>query len=336
MLQVAMLSYWHVHAEDYARQVQARPECRIAAVWDELPERGKQQADKLGVPFYDNLETLLSDPDIHAVVVDAPSNLHEEVMVAAAKAGKHIFTEKVLAITTAGADRIIEAVHASGKCFMISLPRLTDAPNVFIKQTIDAGLLGAITLVRIRLAHDGGLPNERSAGGWLPGHFYNREQCGGGALIDLGCHPMYLAHHFLGMPESVSAQFGYVTGREVEDNAVVTLKYGNGALAVIEAGFASRFSPFSVEVYGTEGCLLLEENTVRMRSAKLGLGAHDGWITPARLPAPPARPLNQWIDQILHGAPVTISIEEGRALTQLMEAANRSAAEGTAVRLFQK
>jgi 1,5-anhydro-D-fructose reductase (1,5-anhydro-D-mannitol-forming) len=333
MLNVAMLSYWHVHAKDYERQITERPDCRIKAVWDELPERGRQQAERLGVPYYDNLEALLAEPGIDAVVVDVPSNRHAEVMVAAAQAGKHIFTEKVLAITTAEADQIIEAVNRSGKSFMISLPRLTDANCLYVKQTVDSGLLGAVTLVRIRLAHDGGLPNSGSQDGWLPGHFYNKEQCGGGALIDLGCHPMYLAHHLLGMPETVTAQFGFVTGREVEDNAVATLKYGNGALAVVEAGFASRMSPFSVEVYGTEGCLILEENIVRVRSAKLELGAHAGWVTPDRLPDPPSRPIHQWVDHILHGTPVTITIGQGRALTQLMEAANRSAKDGVAVRI---
>lgn len=333
MINVAMLSYWHVHAKDYTRQVQARPECRITAVWDELPERGRAQAEELGAIFYEDLEALLANPDIHAVVVDAPSNLHEAVMVKAALAGKHIFTEKVLAITTEEADRIIQAVEQSGKSFMISLPRLTEPSTLYIKEAIETGCLGRITLVRVRLAHDGGLPNANSAEGWLPPHFYNKEQCGGGALIDLGCHPMYLAHYFLGLPEAVTAQFGYVTGRQVEDNAVVTLQYADGALAVVEAGFASRFSPFTIEVYGTEGCLLYDDISIRIRSAKFQLGDHAGWITPVKLPEPPARPLNQWVDHILHGAPTTISIQQGRALTQLMEAANRSAETGSRVRL---
>jgi 1,5-anhydro-D-fructose reductase (1,5-anhydro-D-mannitol-forming) len=334
-IQVAMLSYWHVHAEDYARQVLARPECRIAAVWDELPERGRMQAEKLGVPFYENLEALLANPDIDAVVVDAPSSMHEEVLTAAAKAGKHIFTEKVLAITTEAADRIIQAVQESGKSFMISLPRLTHAANLQVKDIIDAGLLGDITYLRVRLAHDGGLPNQKSAEGWLPPHFYNKEQCGGGALIDLGCHPMYLTHYYLGMPEAVSAQFGFVTGREVEDNAVVTLRYPDGALAVVEAGFASRLSPFTLEVYGTEGCLMLDDFQFRFRSAKSGLGAQEGWVSPAKLPPAPPRPVDQWINHMVDGTPTTISIDQGRALTQLMEAANLSAATGKSVSIGQ-
>lgn len=333
MIHIAMLSYWHVHAKDYTRQVQARPECKIVAVWDEQPQRGRAQAEELGAVFYENLESLLANPQIDAVVVDAPSNLHEEVMVAAAQAGKHIFTEKVLAITTEGADLITEAVEASGKSFMISLPRLTDPSSLYIKETIESGILGQITMLRVRLAHDGGLPTAASPAGWLPAHFYNMEQCGGGALIDLGCHPMYLIHYFLGMPQSVNAQFGYVTNREVEDNAVVTLRYSGGALGVVEAGFASRFSPFTIEVYGTEGCLLYDDISLRIRATRFETDGYSGWFTPAKLPPANPRPLNQWVDHILHGTPATISIGQGRALTQLMEAANRSAASGSSVEL---
>lgn len=333
MINIAMLSYWHVHAKDYARQVLARPECGIAAVWDEVPERGRQQAEELGAPFYENLEELLASPGIDAVVVDAPTNLHEQVIIAAAKAGKHIFTEKVLAATTESADRIIRAVEESGKAFMISLPRLTEPYTLYIKDVIESGLLGKITLLRTRLAHDGGLPDGDATDGWLPPHFYSLEQCGGGALIDLGCHPMYLAHYYLGMPETVSAQFGYVTGRQVEDNAVATLRYSGGTMAVVEAGFASRFSPFTIEVYGTEGCLLYDGSTMRLRSSQVEAGGQHGWFIPAKLPAAAPKPLDQWIDHILTGSPMSISIAQGRALTQLMEAANRSAASGSAVQL---
>lgn len=335
MLHVAMLSYWHVHAKDYTRSVLARADCKITAVWDELPERGRSEAEKLGVKFYADLHGLLADPDVDAVVVDTPTNMHEEVMIAAAKAGKHIFTEKVLAITTAGADRIIDAVREAGVKLMVSLPRLTEQRVLYVKQAIDDGLLGDVTLVRTRLAHDGALPGERGADGWLPPHFYDRTQCGGGALIDLGCHPMYLAYYCLGFPQAVTAQFGFVTGREVEDNAVATLAYPNGALAVVEAGFASRFSPFSLEAYGTEGCVLAGGATVQLKSSKLGLEGRNGWLMPDRLPTAPPLPIVQWVEQILYGKEPTITIEQGRALTRLMEAANRSAAEGRRIALSE-
>ena len=99
-------------------------------------------------------------------------------------------------------------------------------------------------------------------------------------MIDLGCHPMYLSSRFLGMPESVTASYGYVTGREVEDNAVVTLNYANGAIGVVEAGFVNPFSPFTIEIHGTEGSLLYgtPEERLFMRGASLAGKVRSGRI----------------------------------------------------------
>src|SRR5690242_10100758 len=99
MIKVAMVSFWHVHARDYARQAANHPETEIVAAWDEVPERGRAAAEALGARFYERFEDLLAQPDIAAVIVDTPTNIHRDIIIAAAQAGKHIFTEKVLAST---------------------------------------------------------------------------------------------------------------------------------------------------------------------------------------------------------------------------------------------
>ena len=97
--------------------------------------------------------------------------------------------------------------------------------------------------MRCRLAHDGAVGD-----GWLPPQFFDPVEAGGGALVDLGCHPVYLTRLFLGgMPETVSAVYGHVTGRAVEDNAVVTMRHATGAVAIAETGFVTPRSPFSIE-----------------------------------------------------------------------------------------
>lgn len=331
-LRVAILSFWHVHARGYAKQLADRDDCAIVAIWDENAERGRRFAEQMGVPYYSDLHAVLAHPEVDAVVVNAPSRMHTEVMIAAAEAGKHIFTEKVLALRTDDADRIIAAANRCGVKLTVSLPRLGDQKTMYAKAVLEQGLLGRITFVRARLAHDGALPREGSPDGWLPAHFFDKTDCGGGALIDLGCHPMVLLYHFLGMPESVSAQFGYVTGREVEDNAVVTLCYPDGAMAVVEAGFASRHSPALVELYGTEGCLLIGSEA-EIRSSLLPAEPHSGWIRPDKLPPSLPSPLDQWLDDVLYGKAPAITVEQGRALTRLMEAAYLSAEERRIVSL---
>jgi len=322
MIRIGMISYWHVHAEDYTKQVLENPGCEIAAIWDELPERGREKAEKYGVPFFASLDDMLARGGIDAVVVDAPTNIHRDVMVKAAQAGKHIFTEKVVAPTLREVNEIMEAVRKAGVRLAVSLPRLYDDYTQAILGVVRSGRLGRLTQARVRLSHNG------ATAGWLPDHFYSLEQCAGGALIDLGCHPMYLVRLFLGMPQSVSAQFGYVTGKEVEDNAVALLGYENGAVGIVEAGFVNARSPFCIELHGTDGSLLFGLPDGKL----LVSGADWSW---EELPIGGRLPFafDQWIDHIKDGTEAAENVAYARDLTALMEAANRSAAEGRAVRL---
>ncbi len=331
MIRIAMLSFWHVHARDYARQATQNPATEIVAIWDENHERGQAEAQARGVRYYDNFDELLAQPDIDAVIVDTPTNVHRDVMLSVARSGKHIFTEKVLALTLRECNEIVAAVEQAGVKLTVSLPRLYAGYTIAIKEIIDQGLLGDLTLVRTRLSHNGAVPTEENPQGWLPAHFFDREQCGGGAMIDLGCHPMYLARLFLGLPESVSAHYGYVTGREVEDNAVSVLRYPNGAAGIVEAGFVNRYSPFTIEVHGTEGSLLYgtPEDKLRIRSSKLG----GQWIVKDDLPGNLPSAFEQWVAHIQNGTTAAENIQAAVDLTMLMEASNRSASTSQPMQL---
>ncbi|MNH99866.1 1,5-anhydro-D-fructose reductase [compost metagenome] len=333
MIKVAMLSYWHVHAKDYARQADEHPDTQIVAIWDEIPERGRAEAEARGIPFVEDLNLLLADPEIQGVIVDTPTELHSEVILAAARAGKHIFTEKVVAPTYKEVNEIVAAVEQAEVKLTVSLPRLNHNYTLAIQDVLKQELLGQLTLVRTRLSHGGGLSTETNPSGWLPQHFYNAQQCGGGALIDLGCHPMYLARLFLGMPESVTATYGYVTNREVEDNAVSVLQYANGAAAIIEAGFVNSFSPFVIEVHGTEGSLLYSDMD---RKLLLRTKKHDNqgkeWVEIALGEDKPTA-YEQWVKHIQLGTQAAENIELAVDLTRLMEASNLSAAQKVAVRI---
>lgn len=330
MLRIAMLSYWHVHAPDYTRQIQQIPDTKITVVWDEIPSRGREWASRLGAAFEPDLVAAVGREDVDAVIVDAPTNRHAEVMVAAARAKKHIFTEKVLAPTVAEADEIVRSVREAGVQFYISFPHRTRPAILFAREAIDQGWLGQVTLLRARIAHTGVID------AWLPSHFLDPVECGGGALIDLGAHPMYVTEYLMGMPKRVSARFNNVKKEiRVEDNAVAVLEYENGSLAVVEASFSSRFSPFTIEAHGTEGTLFIGfpgAAEVMIRSRKIG-GAVEGWIVPERLPSPLPSPMQQWVNAIRGGEPAKFGLEAARNLTELMQAANESARKGEPVEL---
>ncbi|GIO29294.1 MULTISPECIES: Gfo/Idh/MocA family protein [Paenibacillus] len=328
MIKIGKISYWHVHAWDYTKQAGEHPDTEIVAVWDENPQRGREAADKQGVAFYESLDEMLSRDDIEGVIVDAPTRMHREVMLKAAAAGKHIFTEKVLAPTLHEANEILEAVKRHNVKLTVSLPRLNDGYTLAIRDILDQELLGKITLVRVRLSHNG------ATAGWLPDHFYKPEDTFGGALIDLGCHPMYLTRLFLQQePVEVKAEYGYVTGKEVEDNAVASLSTPSGAIGIVEAGFVNSFSPFCIEIHGTDGTLLYgtPDEKLLIRTTRKE-EYQNGWV---ELPVPGAREsaFQQWVSHIQNDTTADENLMYAIELTKLMEAANQSAREHRGIRI---
>ncbi len=324
MIRVAILSFWHVHTGDYVKQSNAHPDVEIVGAWDDDPERGRSRAAEIGVDFTESLDELLARDDVDAVICDTATNLHPEVLIKAANAGKHIFTEKVLATTTKDANAIKAAVDAAGVVLTLSLPRLYEGYTQAIKSVIDSGRLGELTEARVRVSHSGSIND------WLPAHFYDPEATGGGAMIDFGCHPMYLNRIFLGgLPESVTSTFGFVTGRAVEDNAVVVLKYESGAFGIVEAGFVNRMSPFTIELHGTDGSLLY--GTPEPKLLVRAEGDEAFVEVPVGDPLPLA--YQQWIAHIQNGTKSDDNVAVGLDLTRLMEAATISARSGEAVAL---
>ena len=370
MLRVAMLSRWHVHADQYAREIRAHPDADVTAVWDEDATRGGAWATALGVPFEADLNALLARGDVDAVCVVTPTNMHRDVMVRAANAGKHIFTEKVLATTVADCDAIAHAVESRGVRFCISFPRRTAPAIRYAKQALDDGWFGRVTAVRVRIAHDGAVR------GWLPEHFYDPVACGGGAMMDLGAHGMYICRWLLGAPKRVVSAFAGVTGRAVEDNAVSVIEFENGAIAVNETSFTSFGGAYSLEIDGTEGGYRLlspgdgaqirskrfgnaewrtpeqpsagvrEGDAPRMKEPSAGVregdaprmkepsaGVREGDTPRMELPPAQPKPIDQWIAGCVRGTPIAFDLAAARQLTELMEAAYAAHREGRSVAL---
>ncbi len=332
MLKLALLGFWHVHAGDYYNDAAANPDTEVVMAWDDNAVRGKTRAPQLrkDLKFVESLEDVLAS-DIDGVIVTTSTNIHPEVLIATAQAGKHIFTEKVIAATLKDTNAILSAVNKNKVKLTVSLPRLNAGYTQAIQKIIKEGSLGQLTQTRVRLSHNGALPNEQNQNGWLPEHFYNAAEATGGAMIDLGCHPMYLTRLFLGMPDAVSANYGYVTKRDVEDNAVATLHYANGAVGIVEAGFVNRHSPFAIEVHGTEGSLLYSthDNKLLLRT-----GSSDKWQK-VRQPKEKPKAFDQWVKAIQKNRITHENIALAKDLSVLMEAANLSAKTKQVVNLTE-
>jgi predicted dehydrogenase len=326
VIRVAILGFWHVHAADYAAEAQANPDTEIVAAWDEDAPRGATRARELGVPFQQELGELLARSDVDGVIVTPRTSAHRDVIVAAAEAGKHVFTEKVVALTPTEAREIVAAVERHGVKLTVSLPRLSHGYTLAIRKVLESGRLGEVTQVRCRLSHDGAVGRR-----WLPRQFFDPDDAGGGALVDLGCHPLYLTRVFLGgMPESVSAAYGRVTGHAVDDNAVAVLRHGTGALGIAETGFVNPCSPFTIEVHGTTGSLLYGTPEPRLLVRDAASGTDSVW-TELPIPASGPTPFEQWVRHVADGTAATENIALALDLTTLVDAADRSALSGVAV-----
>ncbi len=329
-LGVAALSFAHVHAPGYARQIAEHPRARLLVVWDDDADRGRAAAQRHGVPFEPDLERALRFDGVQAVVCNAPSAQHPQVLLAAAAAGLHLFTEKVLALTVADCDRILAATRAAGVQLMVSMPQLCGADVRWAKEAIESGRLGDITFVRTRIGHNAALD-----GWWKPGNWFrDPELAGGGALMDLGCHPVYRLRYLLGQPRSAIARLTSLRGTyEVDDNAVVVVEFENGALGTVEASWVQHGGPTGIAIYGTRGWALLGyPGAPIMVGGEAFTGEQGGTLLPDKLPKPWRSPMDQWIDAILDGRQAEIRPEFGRQLTEIMQAATLSEREGRVVR----
>lgn len=316
-MNVAVLGAWHVHTMQYAEAIQKNPNSNLVCLWDEDPARGQEAAGKLGIPYQPDLSAILSDPSIQGVSVTTATSQHTEVLKAAAKAGKHIYTEKVLAFTNEEAEDIAKAVRESGIIFTISYPHKIQPTLKAAKEL--SGKLGQITYARVRNVHDG------SSAGWLPPHFYNAQETGGGAMMDLGAHPMYTLAWLMGEPKSVVSMFTKVTGKPVEDNAVSVLEFEGGAIGVSETGFVSTGINYVLELSGTKGSLMIHNDILEYSCQETG----GKLVRLDNLPEPDPHPLDAWIDACCGKGSAPNGIDDAVTLTRFMVGAYESYRTGS-------
>jgi len=309
-MKVAIFGVWHVHAADYTRKAMALGE--VIGFYERDDALAEKFSREFNIPRFDDEQSIL-ESDAEGIIVCSATSDHAEDIIKIANAKKNIFTEKVLALTDDDCARVEEAVKKNGVSFTISLFQKYIGTRMTVKSLVDSGELGKINYLRFRNCHSG------STEDWLPEHFYSREQCGGGAMIDLGAHGMYLIHWLKGMPMLASSVFTVCCEREgaknkntdaVEDNSVTVMKFEDGCIAVNETGFVSGCSPVVLEVHGEDGYVYMTDDEV-VKCTKSTAGKPVAVELCESLPAP--------IVQFLEGNIMPgCSIEEAKALTHMM------------------
>jgi predicted dehydrogenase len=226
---------------------------RVHVAYSRDSARAKEFAEKWGVPKHTtNLEAAVRDPEIDAVVVALPNHLHEQAVVAAAEAGKAVLCTKPLGRTADEALRMLQAVERAG-VFHGYLEDLCYTPKTLkALAAVAQGALGKVLWVRSRETHSG--PHSE----W----FWDKEQSGGGAIVDLGCHCIEIARNFIGKEirpvEVMCWGDTQVHPIEAEDHAIGLVRYENGAIGQFEVSWAFRGGmDLRDEVAGSHGTIWL-------------------------------------------------------------------------------
>ena len=259
---------------------------RVNVVYSRSDDRGKAFSDRWDIPAYStSLEEAINHPDTDTVVVGLPNLMHEESIALAADAGKAVLCTKPLASSGEEAKRILDKVESAG-VFAGYLEDLVYTPKTLKAVTaVENGAIGDVTWVRSRETH----PGPHSA--W----FWDKDQAGGGAIVDLGCHCIEIIRSFMGKgnrPIDVMCWADtLVHPIKAEDNAVGLIRFESGALGQFEVSWSFRGGmDLRDEVAGTEGTIWLNHflrTGYEMYSSGGGRGyvaekaeSEEGWLFP--------------------------------------------------------
>ncbi|HEY5880080.1 MAG TPA: Gfo/Idh/MocA family oxidoreductase [Nakamurella sp.] len=233
------------HGESLARRI---PETDLVAVADPAPGAAERVAGELGAPhWYTDAAELIGDPDVEAVVIASPARFHADLVVAAAAAGKAVFVEKPMALTIADADRAIAAAAGAGVPLQVGFNRRFATGFAAARQVIDEGGIGTPQLLRSLTRDPGGFDPAAVKPGtiFLETLIHDFDTLRwfnpGAQVVDVYAVADALVH-----PE--------YRDRGLQDTAVVTIRFDNGAIAVAEANFSAAYG-YDVrgEVFGSAG-----------------------------------------------------------------------------------
>lgn len=334
-VKIAFLSFAHMHANGWARQMLTMPKGTVefTGIWDRDLARAKKMAKALGTKAFASREALLARK-LHGAVICSENVNHRDDAIACAQAGVGVMCEKPLATSVADARAMVEACRNAGVPLMTAFPCRFYGPALRLKEQVDAGELGEV-LGGVTTNHG------RQPGGW----FANPKLSGGGAVTDHTVHIVDFLRWLMGREfKRVYAAVGYnrfkltrkAVGKHVLDDAgVLSLEMDGGAVFSLDCSWSrpeeySTWGDAKVELVGTKGVarmdlfrqrLLLASSGTKRLSERCWADEKDFGIA------------GEFIRTLREGRPPSVSGIDGLRATEVVEAAYRSAQLGEPVAL---
>jgi len=252
-----ILNWGLIGASDIAKTrmipaIRSQPDAGVSAVLSSSAERAKSYAKENQIPKpYHDLDEFLQDPEIEVVYISTTNELHASQAIAAAKAGKHVLSDKPLALTLADAQAMVSAANDQGVVFGTNHHLRNAITHRTMRQLITEGVIGKPLAARV--FHAVYLPPR------LQGWRVTRPEAGGGVILDITVHDADTLHFLLDddVQDVIarSAQQGLGQG-ELEDAVMGVMHFRNGTLAMFHDAFTIKHAQTGVEVHGTEGSLI--------------------------------------------------------------------------------
>ena len=223
----------------------------LVAVVDRYSTSAKSFAKDYNLKHsYENIDQILNDGGIDALVIGTPNYLHAPQAIAALKAGVHVMVEKPMAMNAEEALQMLEASQTTGALLMVAHCFRFDPEVLWLKRQSETGRLGRIIRTKGYGVHQLWGPS-----GW----FTQKKLAGGGAMADMGVHAIDTTRFLLGdpQPESVYAQIGtFYKNYDVDDTGILIINWEGGTVSYIESGWWQPHTDgpqAATQLYGTSG-----------------------------------------------------------------------------------
>ncbi|MBB3039723.1 Gfo/Idh/MocA family oxidoreductase [Hoyosella altamirensis] len=228
------------------------PSAQLAAVFDVREDVAREVGELYGVPWTTRYDDLLENPDLDAIAIATPTGTHAPLTIAAARAGKHVFSEKPISLDRGATVDVLDAVKRAGIQFQVGFHRRFDPDWVAGVERIQNGELGEVFMFRTSLRDMIAPKAEFLAGS-------------GGFFVDVTIHDLDTARWIAGEIVEVSAHgsslsdpAGFAAIGDV-DTAVVIVRFENGALGIIDNSRAAGYGyECSTEVVGSKATLRID------------------------------------------------------------------------------
>ena len=241
----------------------AHPDLDCVAVCDSQPFVLAGIRSQLGLETYRNLDAMIADANLDAVIVSTPTSSHVALARQAIESGLAVFVEKPLTLSAADSRELAELAQANGVANQVGYHNRFIGTFRETRRLIEAGAIGEVHHVDGRAF--GQVVTKSDGGGRT---WRSKKSEGGGCLHDYACHVIDLMNFVVDTPTEVAgARLGKVHSTNVEDTVYALFNYGNGAIGTLETNWSDeshRKMTTSVTVHGTEGKIYADRQECRL------------------------------------------------------------------------